>query len=651
MVLSLRVRIIPPFWLLFCLLVSTSILSANSRLPDGTAVHLPSLTASSHLGRRIASPSGSFLSMALPLRSASFTLGPRGEAGTPEARPQERHRRSLSVGSARRSPSGVWNREGGMPNQLQPKQREDTQQEQNQQRQRRLGRLARLRRALHRMGGAAKEKLQRLWRRIRRGASRAKQAARHAAARVYKGLPRLRRPRIPSERAQEPTASRLAGAGLVGAAAGIRAAKETLEEAKAFEKGKVSPPVSPTISTTGTSAEEATAPPVQAEAAAPASEGLEQAEGTEEWHEAPEQLQEPSEEWYDAVQPEELGSLLALARESEQQHKKEREPVPEKAEEQEKKEEKKQEEAEELGLSRQCLKFLPRMTTVMKKLNRGWRGHCMFWSLFMRNGNFGTFVDLMQDLAVETGALLTRAEMVKTTDRSADAYILRMTLALALAEDAIAQAEDNVEEHCWFFDLGNLYAKANEAEEAILNSITPVNFFANPLQFTRPLSRLVEVAYEDSYKCLNSIQKEIQTRENLQHILASQKQKLEGIVQELLHSLPSQQAGDMIQVIQELDMLNKREACSIEQLHLTLGQGKNIQGFIADYRVNGSKWWKAQWPFKLHVCRPLTKGSSVVPTEVAQMCRDYQSSRPPKRPNDVSPSLLWMWDAGSCRKG
>ncbi|CDI86200.1 hypothetical protein EPH_0070790 [Eimeria praecox] len=492
-------------------------------------------------------------------RSASFTFGSSEKVEAPEQQQQEWRHRSLSFEPGRRTTSGVWSRDGETPNLLQPQQQQQqqTQQEQNQTQQRRLGRLARLRGAIQRLGGAAKEKLRRLWRRIQRGASRAKLAARRVAAGLYKRLPKLRKRGGPSEGAEGTAAvSGLAGGGLAGAAAGP--GKEAPEGAEAPEKPDISTPVSRAVSAQSTEAEETAAPPAEAEATAPTSEGLEQSLGTEEWHEAltPEQAEEASEEWHDAVTPEELNILLARARTSE------------KAEEQKALTEPESEEAEELGLEPQCAKLYRRMTTVMKQLNREWRGHCMFWSLFMKNGNFGTFVDSMQDVAVQTGASIRAAEKLTGTEEGIDAQLLRMTLVLALAEEAVAKAEEQTQENCWFLNPDNLFTRATKKEEQILNSITPVSFFANPLVFTKPLQRLIDVVYADAPKCLESANGEVKSREDLQQVLRSEKQKLGATMKELGHTLSHRQRGDMEQVMEELEKLYKREFCSIEQTHL-----------------------------------------------------------------------------------
>ncbi|CDJ54095.1 hypothetical protein EBH_0079920 [Eimeria brunetti] len=652
-VFSYRILIVPVMWLLFGLLVSVSTVTTNSRRPRGAPVLLPSLTVLPHLGGRAASSFGSFLSTKLPLRRSSFRFGSPGETGAREALPQETQQRPLFVGSRQRTPSGVWSRDDETPNQVQPKKKVDSQQKQNQQQRQQLGRFARLREALQRMRGAAKYKLQRLWQRIRRGASRAKHAARQAAVRVYRRLPRLRKPQGPSGKPQEAAASRLAGAGLVGPAASLGPAEETLEATETPEKGEASTPVSPSIPTTSTSAEEAAAPPVKEGTTAPASEGHGQAEETEEWHEAltPEQVESANEEWHDAVTPEELDQLLARARESEKLQK-EKEPVAEEVEGQKAETDRRRDEADELGLSPQCLKFLPSMPGTVKQLIRDWRGHCMFWTLFLRHkGNLGARFDDLEILAAQTRDSILRAEGLKGTEHSLEAQILRMTLALALGEEVVAKAADASREFCWFLNPDNLFKKANSREEAVLENLHPVSFFANPLHYMQPLRRLVEMVYADSFRCLSSIQTEIIAREELQGIFGSEKQKLETTLKQLTQSLSGGQTGDVLQAIGELEMLRNRESCSIEQSHLDAAQAKNIQAFVADYRVNGMNWWRAQWPLKLQACRPLNKGSSAVPQDISETCRAYESSSPPKNGSDVGTILRWLWEAGSCNTG
>ena len=631
-------RFIPLLLFFFSLLVNRFVLSTSPGGHHGAALPSPALSLSATIGGRQMSPSGSFLSLTPRPRSASLTFGSPGETGNPVPLRPAMRRRSLSLGRERRTASGVWSREGETANLLQPQQQEQQEQRQkDQQPQRRSGRLQRLRRAIGRMGVAAKEKLRRIWQHLRRGASRAKGAARRAAVAVFKRLPRLRRSRGPREAGEGAGVSGVAGAGLAAAAAGVRPEEETPEEAEPLKEEEILTPVSPAVSTTSTSAEES----VQTEASAPVSEGLEQTEETEEWHEAPtpEQAEEASEEWYDAVTPEEMNAVLERARESEAVGKKE-----------EAEKGKESKEAEGLALSPECLKYLPRMSTPIRQLCREWPGHCMFWTLFMKQGNLGYFIDGMQDLAKQTAASIQKAEKLKETENSIEAHLLRMHLTLALGEEAIAKAVDQTGELCWFLDPDNLYKKANFEEEKVLNSLNPVTFFANPLDFTQPLERLIRTAHTDAEKCATSFEVEIKAREDLQQILQSEKQKLEAAVKELGEELTEQQARSVQQAIDELEMLRRRESCSAEQAYLLAGQAKNIRGFITDYLANGRNWWRAQWPFKFQACRPLSKGSPVVPNDVAQSCRKYESSKPPKTSRNVSTVLLWMWEAGSCRK-
>ncbi|CDJ50710.1 hypothetical protein EBH_0086120 [Eimeria brunetti] len=601
-------------------------------------------------GGRTASPFRSFLSIKHRPRNAPFDLDTPAQAGSSEALLQERRYRSRSSAS-----DGVRSWDGETLNLLERRQQKQhqTQQQRIQQGRRSPGRLARLREALQRMRGSAKNKLHRLWQRIRSGASRAKRAARRAAIAVYKRLPRLRKARRVPEAARGVAATRLAGAGLAGAAVGLGPAKAVLEGTETPEKGEASTPVSPSIPTTSTSAEEAAAPPVKEGTTAPASEGHGQAEETEEWHEAltPEQVESANEEWHDAVTPEELDQLLARARESEKLQK-EKEPVAEEVEVQKAKSDRKRDEAVELGLSPQCLKFLPSMPGTVKQLIRDWRGHCMFWTLFLRHkGNLGAHFDDLEILAAQTRDSILRAEGLKGTEHSLEAQILRMTLALALGEEVVAKAADASREFCWFLNPDNLFKKANSREEEVLDNLHPVRFFANPLQYMQPLGRLVEMVYADSFRCLSSIQTEIIAREELQGTFGSEKQKLETTLKQLTQSLSGGQTGDVLQAIGELEMLRNRESCSIEQSHLDAAQAKNIQAFVADYRVNGMNWWRAQWPFKLKACKPLKKGSSVVPQDISEICRAYESSSPPKNGDDVGTILRWLWEAGSCNTG
>ncbi|CDJ34432.1 uncharacterized protein EMH_0020260 [Eimeria mitis] len=626
MVFSAHARLIPLLWCLFGLFANNSVLFIHARRTHGAVVPISSLTPSADFGQRAAYVSGSFLSTSPRPRSASFNFGSPEEPQTPEESQPLRRSRSLSLGAERKAPSGVWSREGEMQNQLQPEPAQQQQQEVNQEQKRRLGRMARLRRAIRRAGGAAKERLVRAWQRLRRAAARAKRAVRRAAANVYQRLPRFRRGRRASEGAERAAAAGLAGAGLAAAATGLPRGEEATEGAEAVEKEEAPAPEGTPVST---AAEETAAPP--SEEAGPTEE-------SEEWHEAPtpEEAEAASEEWHDAVGPEELGSLLARARDSEKMR-----------EEEIKQEE---QEAREHSMNARCYHVIRRMTPTMKRLNEQWSGHCMFWSLFMRNGNFGTFVDLLQELAVQTGDAIQKAEQLKGTEEGLEAQMLRTTLVLALAEDELARLEDETNVNCWFIDPDNLFRKANEEETKVLRNFNPLTFFANPLDFTQPLSRLINVVYEDTLTCIDSAQAERNARQDLQQVLTSEKQKLEAAAKQTSESLSDQQMRDMLQAIEELDLLRRREYCSMEQVHLLSAQARNIRNFIADYMENGKKWWKAQWPFKLQQCRALQKGSSAVPKSVAKSCRDYESSKPPKNPKSVSATLLWMWEAGSCRK-
>ncbi|CDJ61704.1 hypothetical protein, conserved [Eimeria maxima] len=631
MATPVRVRLVPLLWFLFGLFVNTLVLCTSSRLPHGVTVRLPSLTPPAQLDGLKPFASGSFLSTAARPRSASLTFASPEDSGAPYGLlPTVRHR-SQSLGSGRQAPSGVWSRNGEAPNLEQPQQQQQAQEEQAQQQKRRRGRLHRLRKALKRLGGTAKEKLRRLWQSIKRGASRAKRAARQAAIHVYKKLPRLRKTRKAPEGAEVIATSGLAGAGLASAAPHLGPGEEIPEEVKTLEEEEVSTPVSPGASTTSTATEETAAPSTPEEPY--------RSEEAEEWFEArtPEQAEEESEEWHDAVSPEEMERVLVRARESEQMRREEKVQV--------------SEETEELGLTPQCLKYYSRMTIVMKKLCKTWRGHCMFWSLFMKTGNFGTFVDDMQDMAVKTGALILSAELLRGTEDSIKAHLLRMHLVLALAEESIANAVDRTEEYCWFTNPDNLFTKANPEEEKVMLSLTPLNFFAEPLKYLGSLKGLIDTAYGDSTMCVDSVEAEIKARMDLRQILASEKQRLEIAIQELPESAATEDSSLVMKVIRELELLAKREYCSIEQAYLLATQSKNIQAFIDDYRANGASWWRAQWPFKLQSCRPLTKGNAAVPKDVAQNCRNYESSSVPKSQHDVSETLLWMWDAGSCRKG
>ncbi|CDI86203.1 hypothetical protein, conserved [Eimeria praecox] len=548
--------------------VNTFVFCIHSRQPHSGDVPYPPLSPSANLGGRTVSPSGSFLSTMPRLRSASFTFGSPGKVEAPESRQQQKRRHSLSLDPGGRTPSDAWNGDDGTPNLLQPQQQQQTQLQHTQQQSRRSGRLAGLRKALRRMGRATKEKLRRLWRGIRRGASRAKRAMKRAAAAIYKKLPKLRKLRRQSEGAEGgAAASGLVGAGLAGAAAGLGPGEEGPGEenpkgAETPKNPEIATPVSGAVSTASAEAEETAAPP--AEAAAPSSAVGEESQEVEEWHEAltPEQVEEASEEWHDAVTPEELDILLARARTSEKVQEKtaETNQVSDKP--------------EDPGISPECVKYYRRMTTVMKQLNREWRGHCMFWSLFMKNGNFGTFVDSMQDVAVQTGASIRAAEKLTGTEEGIDAQLLRMTLVLALAEEAVAKAADQTQENCWFVDSYRWDEKTTRDEMEVLNSLHPVHFFANPLKFTRPLHRLIKSVYADTAKCFSSALGEAHSREDLQQILMSEKQNLEATMKELGHTLSHRQRGGMEQVMEELEKLYKREFCSIEQTHLQLVQAR-----------------------------------------------------------------------------
>ena len=634
---SVHLRFLPLSWFVLSFFVNAFVSSTYSRHHHGGAAPLLSLKPSGPGGGRTVSPFGSFLSMALPSISASFTFNSPGESGSPEPAHQEVRRRSLSLGRERAASSVVWSRDSEIPSLLQSQQEPQRQRKRHQQKQRRLGRLQRLRKAISRMGVATKEKIKRLWRRLQHEASRAKGAARKAAVALFKRLPRFRRLGNPSTRVESEGASGLAGAGLAAAAAGSGPAEEAPKGAKALKNRGIFTPVSPAVSGTNAAVKE----PVQAEAAAPVPEGLGQDEGAEEWHDAltPEQAEEANEEWFDAVSPEEMSVLLGRAREAEETRKTEM-PVKEQY----------LVEAEMLGLTPECIKYFPRMSIGMRKLCSDWRGHCMFWSLFLREGNLGSSLDVMEELALQTGASIQKAEQLKGTETSIEAHLLRMTITLALAVEALAKAVDQSGEHCWFTDAGNLFLKANEKEEKILYSIHPASFFSNPLQFTKPLERLIRTVQADAVRCFPSLLTEIQARRDLQQILESEKQKLEAAVKELGEELTEQQSRDMQQAIDELELLRMRESCSTEQVYLLAAQAKNIQQFVADYLANGHNWWKVQWPFKLQACRRLSRGSSVVPSDVAESCRKYESLVISKGPGDAGSLLLWVWEAGPYRK-
>ncbi|CDJ58038.1 hypothetical protein EMWEY_00013450 [Eimeria maxima] len=360
-----RLHLMPFLGVLFGLVVNSLVPNASSRQLHGVAARFHSLSPPAQLDHLKPFASGSFLSTAARPRSTSLTFASPEESGASDEPSSKVRHRSQSLGSGRQAPSGVWKSEGGRPNMQQPQ----TQNEQAQQQKRRHSRFQRLRNALKRLGGAAKEKLKRLWQSIKRGASRAKRAARQAVTNLYNRFPRLRKSRKAPEGAEVIASSGLAGAGLASAAPHLGPGEDVPEGVKTLEEEEVSTPPSPDNSTTSTATEET--------AATPTPEGPYRSKEVEEWFEAPtaEDGTDTSEEWHDAVLP--GGEDNANA------------------------------------------------------------------------GNFNIFLDATQDLVVQTWGSIAAGKQIIQTDKSFDAELLRVTLALALVEDRIAKAMDQTEEYCW----------------------------------------------------------------------------------------------------------------------------------------------------------------------------------------------------------
>lgn len=292
--------------------------------------------------------------------------------------------------------------------------------------------------------------------------------------------------------------------------------------------------------------------------------------------------------------------------------------------------------------------FLLRLSRNMLWINDNVPELCALWSLFMRVPNL-TRYRTTQELALDVSKQVTAAKKLSPADNSFTATKLRLTLAVARAEDAVARAGKYTDDVCWLTRPEAIMRMLNADEEMVVNEASKnyMSFLRSPTTFFDGLMRIMNMAQADVVPCLERAHEEIKARQQLQQTLRTQEDSLRRAMQSQRLSVQDQQEGN--EALRDLRLLASREFCSIEILHLITAHSVSIKAFIADYKAHGKSWWKMQWPIKLAGIMTPSRGSKAVPPQVAKGCKAYESSKPPTNISQVSDFLEWMWEVALLR--
>ncbi|CDJ63894.1 hypothetical protein, conserved [Eimeria necatrix] len=508
--------------------------------------------------------------------------------------------------------SGTWSRAGTNSSSQQAK------------KQQLKGRLQRLRVALGNMKRRARERIRKFWQGIKRGAARVKAGARRAAQAIYRRIPKLRRKgreAAPTAEAIQPAAAAsagLAGLGLAAAAEpqGAEGGAAAAEAAGGPSEGETTPSMESISRSLSTKMRELKERQAEPPTRAPSGE-------------------ESEEEFFEALSPEEYrqrykseGAAAAAPAAA----------APAAA----------APAAAAAAVPEDCPMFLLRLSRNLLWINESLPELCALWSLFMRLPNLTRYRST-QDLALAVSKQVTAAKQLSPADKSFAATKLRVTAALARAEDAVARAGKYTDDVCWFTRPEAIMRMLNADEEMVLNEASKnyMSFLRDPNTFFQGLMRIMNLAQADAVPCLERANEEVKARQQLQHTLRTQEDTLRKAMQSQRLSVQDQQEGS--EALRDLRLLASREFCSLEILHLITAHTVSIKAFIADYKANGRRWWKMQWPIKLAGIMTPSRGSKAVPPAVAKGCKAYESSKPPTNVSEVSDFLEWMWEVALLR--
>lgn len=297
-----------------------------------------------------------------------------------------------------------------------------------------------------------------------------------------------------------------------------------------------------------------------------------------------------------------------------------------------------------------CETWVRQLTPMLKVAWQNCPSFCAIWTLFNRDGRLSTSKDDMMMLAAQLSSKVNAARVLDPERQDLDAQLLRMQLSLAEVQENLIKARSSTERECWFTEPNGVYAHADAAEIDVLNSAA-----SNPATAMRPksvlkkLSRLMNLAEAHIPSCILAADAEREARSAVQAALRTQKERIEHILEGYENKTSPTDILRAKRLARDLQSLEQREACSIEILYLLEDQVSEIKNFLITYKANGESWWTHQLFLRLRRCLRKHRNSQVVPSAIADGCRQYEGSLHPVFADGASPDTLWFWEAADER--